>query len=154
MAKTYRGLLKFSCAKLGRDLQHDRFCAKICDILHRIAYTTRHMSYIYCIRLYTSSHISWVYYQIFGLWNVAYSRISQYWENQNIFFYSLENWWEASLFGIKPPKICKGIVHKWCNGLRAIKVSHELFSFINSDYNVKIHVWQVSSGFIRHFLYN
>ena len=44
-----------------RHLQHDRFPAKINNMLHRVAYTTHHISYIHCIRLDTNGRISWAY---------------------------------------------------------------------------------------------
>ena len=53
-----------------RHLQHDRFSAKNNNMSHRIAYATRRMSYINCIRLDTRYRISWIYCHRFDSWMV------------------------------------------------------------------------------------
>jgi hypothetical protein len=55
----------------GRDLQHDRFSAKNNNMSHRIAYATRRISYIHCMRLTVKCRISWLYCDIFSSWKIA-----------------------------------------------------------------------------------
>ncbi len=70
---------KFSVQKRIRHLQHGHFSAKNNDMSHKIAYTTHHISYIYCIRLDTKFHISWVYCHVIRSWKVVYCRIYYFW---------------------------------------------------------------------------
>ncbi len=72
-------LLQSDCQNVNiSDLQHDRFPAKNNDISHYIAYATCCISYIYCIRLNTKSHLSWVYCHLFRSCKVVHYRISNY----------------------------------------------------------------------------
>ena len=77
-----------------RDLQHDRLAAKNNEISHRVAYTTRHIPYIYCIRLNTKCHMSWVYCQRFDSWRIAYSRIFKF----LIFTEKIQCFWKTLTF--------------------------------------------------------
>ena len=97
------GKLSLGRVRLGqgklicRHLHHDRFSAKNCNMSHRVAYTTCRISYIYCIRVNTRCHMSWVYCPIFGSWKVVYCRI-----------YNFHNF-EKNIFILFPRELVKAL---------------------------------------------